>query len=916
MGNLKQYKFGVDANNNLFLADKNNKPAAGTSGFATPDAVSFWTTKDTSVAPDAPTTASPAGTGGFWFFDAKGSGLSYDLPDGDWVEKGGAAQRLRNTFLGYSGIKGINDTTAPRKLYTCTGTCLASSTSPTLFNTANADLTDALLGTGGGTVSSITNASSTSVSSLSAGTPLTIASVSKSGGVGTVTTLLAHGLVVGDSVTIAGTTDFNGTVSVTSVPSTTSFKFTTSNGNKTNLLGTVTKTTTTASVTTAAAHGFAVGDKITVAGASPTAFNGVFTVATAVDGTHFTYTLPSPLGAAATGTITVRSNKVTATTTTAHNLTTGDSVTIAGASPAAYNGVFVVTVTGSATFTYWTTAAAPTTSASGSITASVGGGRDNLINWIRGLDTQDENVDSRTADVRASIHGDVLHSRPVVLDYGGTTGSYVFYGGNDGVFRAIKGGQADTDGLEQWGFIAPELFGQLKRQYNNSPAVKYSSTPATLTPAATPRDYFFDGVTGSYVTRNATGVVTKAVLYVAMRRGGRFIYALDVTSPTSPTVLWRKRSGDAGFGELGQSWSQPIVAKIQANTNPVLIFGAGYDAASEDAEPPAAAADTMGRGIFMLDALTGDPVWAAGRAANFPSTTWTSLTAAAMEYSIAADVLVVDRSLDGYADRVYAVDVGGGVWRADIGGTDKAAWAVSKLAALGDRSATGGIITGPSSGKTATRKFLFGPDVVFGDAFDSLVIGTGDREHPLSTNGAQSVVNRFYMVKDGTGAAGAVLGVFDKCVVSVNSSCTNLFDATSGSAVPTDAKGWFVTLAAGEKVVNGPLITAGHVIFGTNQPDTSNTTCTPNLGIARRYDVNYLTGLGSGTFKDENGNVVRSEIATGGGFLPSPVSGVVEIDGNKYIFTTDNPLNPGGVIPIKINVPQKRFRTYWKELVD
>jgi hypothetical protein len=57
-------------------------------------------------------------------------------------------------------------------------------------------------------------------------------------------------------------------------------------------------------------------------------------------------------------------------------------------------------------------------------------------------------------------------------------------------------------------------------------------------------------------------------------------------------------------------------------------------------------------------------------------------------------------------------------------------------------------------------------------------------------------------------------------------------------------------------------------------------------------------------------------LAVGGGFLPSPVSGVVEIDGEKYIFTTDNPLNPGGVIPIAINVPQKRFRTYWKELLD
>jgi type IV pilus assembly protein PilY1 len=284
-----------------------------------------------------------------------------------------------------------------------------------------------------------------------------------------------------------------------------------------------------------------------------------------------------------------------------------------------------------------------------------------------------------------------------------------------------------------------------------------------------------------------------------------------------------------------------------------------------------------------------------------------------MNYSIAADVLVVDRSLDGFADRVYAVDVGGGVWRVDIGAADVTTWTVWKLAALGDRSRGATIVSG------ATRKFLFGADVVFGDTFDSLVIGSGDREHPLSTNAAQSVANRFYMVKDSTALTGSALGVFDACAASVStgvSGCTNLFDVTSNATVPADAKGWFVTMATGEKVVNGPLVTAGHVIFGTNQPDLSNNSCTPGLGIARRYDINYLTGLASGTFKDDAGNIVRSELATGGGFLPSPVSGVVEIDGTKYIFTTDNPLNPGGVIPITINVPQKRFRTYWKELID
>jgi hypothetical protein len=52
-----------------------------------------------------------------------------------------------------------------------------------------------------------------------------------------------------------------------------------------------------------------------------------------------------------------------------------------------------------------------------------------------------------------------------------------FYGGNDGVFRAIKGGQPSAappaqptvEGIEQWAFIPPEFFGKFKRMYNNSP---------------------------------------------------------------------------------------------------------------------------------------------------------------------------------------------------------------------------------------------------------------------------------------------------------------------------------------------------------------------------------------------------------------------------------------------------------------
>ena len=75
----------------------------------------------------------------------------------------------------------------------------------------------------------------------------------------------------------------------------------------------------------------------------------------------------------------------------------------------------------------------------------------------------------------------------------------------------------------------------------------------------------------------------------------------------------------------------------------------------------------------------------------------------------------------------------------------------------------------------------------------------------------------------------------------------------------------------------------------------------------------FLTGAG-GLYTDANGNVIRSEISEGGGFLPSPVAGIVEINGSNYNFVVDNPFTMGP--PPPINVPTKRFRTYWRELLE
>jgi Tfp pilus tip-associated adhesin PilY1 len=936
VGNLKQYQFAVDANKNLKLVDSLGIDAAGASGFAQPDAVSFWTSKDVTKAPDAPTTATPPGTGGFWFFDAKGSGGAYDWQDGEWVEKGGAAQQLRNAYLGYSSVKGINDSTSPRKVFTCTGTCPTTpnaSLSATPFNAANVDITDAALGTASATVTSITSASSKSVSALSAGVVQSISAISKSGGAGTVTTTAAHGFSTGDTVVIAGTgsNGLNGTYTIT-VTAPTTFSFTASNGNASAITGTATKTSKTATATSTN-HGFIVGQKVTIGGATPTGFNGVVVVETKPDANTFTYTMATAQGQSASGTITATSNTATATAA-GHGLTTGQAVTIAGATPSGYNGVFGVNVIDANTFTYVYNVAAPLAAASGTITANVGGGRTTLINWVRGLDTQDENGAQGAVDVRASIHGDFLHSRPVVINYasGTTPDVYVFYGGNDGVFRAIKGGQAATDGIEQWAFIPQEFFGKLKRQYDNSPAVLYPSTPTGIVPAPQRRDYFWDGPVGSYIQRNASNVITKAYLYIGGRRGGRFIYALDVTTPTNPKILWTKSCPnptgstgcDSGFAGLGQTWSTPQVIRVKANSttdasdtnplhtdHPVVIFGGGYDPA-EDVESPLPSANTVGTSIYAVDGVTGDLLWAAGKNLGTAPSGAHFETVSEMDFSIPADVLVLDRTQDGFYDRVYAADIGGTIWRIDTDGATFADWAVHKIASVGDRGTT-----------ADARKFLFAPDVVFGKVYDSVVIGSGDREHPLASNASYGVQNRVYMFKDpNIGTTGAALDI----------ESDDLFDATGSSNVPTNALGWFIDLAPGEKVINGPLVPpGGSLVFGTNQPcasgkldangncDTTGTSttlsCTGNLGIARRYSVNYQTGAGQG-YTNSQGESVRSEGVAGGGFLPSPVAGVVNVNGVPYMFVTDNPLSPGGVIPTSVSVPQKRFRTYWKQELE
>jgi uncharacterized repeat protein (TIGR02543 family) len=144
-------------------------------------------------------------------------------------------------------------------------------------------------------------------------------------------------------------------------------------------------TSNVSTLTTSAAHGFAVGDVIYVNGVDDV-FNGEYTVASVPSTTTLTYSRTNANIASASGsggifkaqrsTVSSRSSSGTTrtiVTSAAHNLVSGQSVTITDVDNVNFNGIFTVTTIVSSTsfsFTGSGNANVPSGSSSGTVTAS------------------------------------------------------------------------------------------------------------------------------------------------------------------------------------------------------------------------------------------------------------------------------------------------------------------------------------------------------------------------------------------------------------------------------------------------------------------------------------------------------------------------------------------------------------------
>jgi type IV pilus assembly protein PilY1 len=446
--------------------------------------------------------------------------------------------------------------------------------------------------------------------------------------------------------------------------------------------------------------------------------------------------------------------------------------------------------------------------------------RDDLVKFIYGYDVYYENEKNPQGPSYKKdwILGAFIHSRPAVVHYANR--SVIYAGANDGMLHAFD----NTTGQELWAFIPTSLLGKLKDLRGEA------------------IQFFVDGAPKAYTERDSSGNLTKAILIFGLRRGGNSYIALDITDDNSPKFLWEisptgikyktSFSSTLDYKELGQSWSTPILGKIKNSNDPeeckckwVAFISGGYDETNQDLLNPGNG-DSKGKAIYVVDISDGSRIW--------------SYSNSNMNFSIPGDISRVDTNGDGKIDRLYVGDMGGRIWRFDIGDyseiNDSVKW-------------KGKIVFDSNSGESYKRKIFYSPDVSLetevitvdgkpiNNDYEMLFFGTGDREHPKDT----TKLNRIYAVKD----KGNLL------------TESNLYDATqdklqtlTGSELMTEIAslnskdGWFIKLEnSGEKCLSNSVLFYGVIYYTTFQPTFNESdVCSLLEGIARLYALSYKTG--------------------------------------------------------------------------
>jgi type IV pilus assembly protein PilY1 len=532
----------------------------------------------------------------------------------------------------------------------------------------------------------------------------------------------------------------------------------------------------------------------------------------------------------------------------------------------------------------------------------------------------------------------------VAVTFGGTEADPViklFVGTNDGGLRMTN----TYNGAEEWIFFPQITLSAQQALMNNPRADHYYGIDAT--PTIWINDEDGDSIIDPGVDENGDGTFEFIRAIVGMRRGGPNYYAIDAT-PTSgplndptvingtvPKLMWRIEGGTGDFPNLGQTWSQPKLTKMQIGTTiageakfkRVLVFAGGYDNSQDGDGTFGSVPGTPGNAIYVVDPDDGSRLfWISGDDHGGTE----GVVVPGMAYPIPSDLALMDSNGDGATDRIYVGDTGGQLWRVDIGAdyTTSATFkaTVGKFATVSDQFET-----------EDQRKFFYPPDVVRVNngaysstgSYDLVTIGTGNRSEPLNTD----VKDRFYAFRDhhqatlvdgdpatvppesdDDGLADGYTTLQGKTVALPGDlyDVTNIDEKDYDLTKLQDAYGYFIDLVGlGEKGLSSPITLDGTVFFTSYTPEDvlQISDCSLAEGGGTVYAFDVLNGAAVFNWDgvgDDTDLTTSDRTQTLGAGIPSSAVPIFQEEGISLLIG-----GGGGAKTIDPDLALPRVRTYW-----
>lgn len=510
----------------------------------------------------------------------------------------------------------------------------------------------------------------------------------------------------------------------------------------------------------------------------------------------------------------------------------------------------------------------------------------NLVNFIRGDDSfedQASNTLNKLYRDRQHVLGDMINSQPVylkapALDYVDTNydtyknttqknrAAMVYVAVNDGMLHAFDGG----DGTEKWAYIPPLVMPELYRLADKNYA---SNHRFSVDGSPTIADVCLNAPIST-----CTGSQWKSMLVAGLNAGGRGYYALDVTDPANPKVLWNYTV--ANDPDLGYSFSSPVITKLKTGQWVVLVTS-GYNNVSPG----------DGKGyLYVLDAATGTKLFKI-QTGNVGDTTTPS--------GLGKINAWINSSTDNTAERVYGGDMLGNVWRFDINDiVPPAGKEAILLATLGNNQP---ITTRPELTLVSSAGIYY-PIVVVGTG---RYLGGSDL---IDTN-KQSI----YAIKDNLSASGIGLARTPGTLVQQTLVQTS---ATSRTTVGTTVNwasdsGWYVDLdpsgqSPGERVNVQMLIQLGILVAVGNVPDTN--ACNSG-GYAWLYSIDVQSGQYS---ESADANAAGTKI---GNALVAGISQFMTTNGETRNLVTTTDGDTKSLKAVQSSGTPDLKRSSWRELI-